>query len=226
MNLFLDIARSCQKCSVWTPIQVIRSAWLTFVLLAVKVYVPYALYLQTTVPIPEEDVGTLIIGFAGWTMVMFQAEEDMLRDIWWICTLWNSRGKERQAFHDISTSWRDWLGVILSLIYDAGSSLAFGFCTWSIMRSSPTILDKAKDCAALTAVLYVDEAIYEHHKFDVPGARLLWVTPYHQYSFDQADKIVGKADRIVMWAHYVISCAIFGCGAAYIVEGLMSDASM
>eukprot|EP00419_Tripos_fusus_P024544 CAMPEP_0172720670 /NCGR_PEP_ID=MMETSP1074-20121228/77411_1 /TAXON_ID=2916 /ORGANISM="Ceratium fusus, Strain PA161109" /LENGTH=246 /DNA_ID=CAMNT_0013546233 /DNA_START=34 /DNA_END=770 /DNA_ORIENTATION=- len=189
----------------------IRIIGLVLVLVVVKVYIPYKLYEETTVngtPSPEADFAHLVIGGAVWTMVVFQAERDILCDIWWLCVTVRMRGKQRactqfnELFH-----LKELVAYVVSLAYDVGSGVIFGLCTWNLMRASLTVIDKAKDCAALTAILFVDEIIYEHLTFDFRGGQVRFINPYHIFKRSDAKEIIAAADLAVIITHGILSVA-------------------
>ena len=74
------------------------------------------------------------------------------------------------------------------------------------------------NCAALSSILWYDDAIYEHVKFDVPGAEPLFVTLHHvcQNEVD-AKRISVAAEKRVAVAHWVFSFFLPCLACAYMV---------
>merc|ERR1719414_2841457 len=125
----------CEGCfaAVIAPLAAVRSLSLAFVLIVIKVYLPCKLYEETELSDPATDAGQLVIGSAAWAMVMFLAEEDILRDVWWIVVHMKMRGQERATseYDDMFRFGSVNVGAcLLSLVYDTGSGVIFGFCTW------------------------------------------------------------------------------------------------
>ncbi|CAE8621258.1 unnamed protein product [Polarella glacialis] len=108
-----------------------------------------------------------ITGMALWGLVTLQAENDVLRIIWWLVMTSRFNQLAAHKLPELKTGFKR--GVVLlgsSLVLEFGSAFAFSYCTWLIMQHAKSILEQAKDAAALSIILMADEALMEMLKFE------------------------------------------------------------
>lgn len=195
-------------------------------LFVAKVAVPVAIYLEQSTHLEEQAESALdrVVGASFLVMASWATEEDPLRDIYWIVTIGSVLGLQEHGVIrsreecSVKFSRRDHVAYCISLVYDVLTSFCFMAAMWSLMRKSPDIISRCMNCAALSSILWYDDAIYEHVKFDVPGAEPLFVTLHHvcQNEVD-AKRISVAAEKRVAVAHWVFSFFLPCLACAYMV---------
>mmetsp|Transcript_29086 Transcript_29086/g.40163 ORF Transcript_29086/g.40163 Transcript_29086/m.40163 type:complete len:281 (-) Transcript_29086:53-895(-) len=221
VNLIMSIvhhALVAKRC--WTSgVLVFNGLFRVALLLTIKIVIPALIFFSTEGHEPEKDFLTLITGAAGWVMVSYETEVDVLRDIYWVATHFGvNRWKLRQKVK--FSSYNAFFICFLSLIYDLSASLFFLMATWKLMRSSESVIDKVMNCAAFTAILYCDEAIQEHTKYDSPGCQENYLTIWKALTHkSDATKVAKFADKCVFFAHQFFALVIVAFTLLYITSG-------
>ena len=203
-----------------------RTIFFIAMLLLLKIVVPLAIHTEASAGMSGEETDMLrrIVGAAFLAIASLGTEEDPLRDIYWIVTirrvlaLENEGGVRTKAMCSVKFTKKDLTAYIISLTYNLLTSFCFVMATWSLMRRSTDLLSRCMNTAALTAILFCDEAIHEHIRFDIPGAEPLFVTVHHVCS-DEADavQIARTADSWVALSHWIFSTVIISLACAYMV---------